>query len=113
MDEYPKMLYSAGGVEEIHDGLFTTCIVANADEEAAALADGFFLTTTAATEGRAALIAANAKAIEAEAAEALADATNPPTREELEQMAGKLGIPYSARVSDKKLRALIEAAAQE
>ncbi len=49
-NEYPKMLYKEGGVEEIHGGHFNTLSVQDPDEESAALSDGWFLTTDEARE---------------------------------------------------------------
>lgn len=44
MSEFPKMLYKAGGSEEIWGLRLTTTIVADEAEQTAALADGFYLT---------------------------------------------------------------------
>ena len=46
MNEYPKMLYKYPGSEEMHGGRFATLIVQDADEQDAAVADGWALTTT-------------------------------------------------------------------
>lgn len=43
--EFPRMIYRAGGAEEIHGGHFSTQIVHDSDELDAALADGWHLTT--------------------------------------------------------------------
>jgi len=37
----------------------------------------------------------------------MADATKPPTREEMEHMATALGLPFDGRTGDKKLAAMI------
>ena len=94
------MLYKAPGQHDIHGGKFDYKIVPD-EQIDDALADGWHLTTPEAKQ-----------ALEAEAAKALSDDTKPPTRDELEQMATKLGIAFSARTSGKRLRAQIEAATQ-
>jgi hypothetical protein len=112
------MLYKYPGATELHGGRFDYIIVdADADGAlAAALADGWKLTTPEAKAAHDEAVAAAAAAREAEAeaaaAKALADDTKPPTRAELEQMATSLGLPFDGRTSDKKLAKLIEAAAQ-
>lgn len=50
MDIYPKMLYKHPGREELHGSHFDTLIVADGDEQDAALVDGWKLTTTEAKE---------------------------------------------------------------
>lgn len=50
MNDFPRMIYKAGGTEEIHGGRFSTLIVHDADELAAALAGGWSLTTPEALE---------------------------------------------------------------
>lgn len=109
------MLYKFPGPHPIHGGHFDYKIVPD-DQIAQAEADGWNLTTPGAKQDfedaqAAALAAAELKA-EEEAKAALSDATKPPTRDELEQMATKLGLPFSSRVSDKKLAAMVAAAAQ-
>jgi len=109
MDEFPRMLYRAPGAEPIHGSMLATLIVPDADAQAAALADGWSLTTDEAKQIYAdAQAAAAAKA----AADALAAVTNPdapPTRAELEQKAAELGLKFDGRTSDRKLRDLIAA----
>lgn len=95
MNDFPRMLYRAGGDEAIHGGQFTTLIVHDAVELDAALAGGWFMTTTEA------------------AAPAPADDDTAPTRAELEQKATELGIEFSARIGDAKLAERIEAAIKE
>lgn len=113
MDLFPMMLYKAGGHEQIHGGNFSWLIVNDADEHASALADGWCETTPDALDAqqvqkeRAAREAATAAAKLAE--QSAPDSSKPPNREELEQKATELGIEFSARVSDKKLRDLIAA----
>lgn len=89
MDEFPCMLFKAGGIEEMHGGKFTTRIVKDQAELDEALAEGWKMTTT-----------------EAKAAQVVIDA--PPTRAELEQKATELGIEFDGRTSEKKLAFLIE-----
>lgn len=101
MDLHPKMLYKAGGSEELHGGKFATLIVADADAEAAAVADGWAPTTTEA-------LAAEAEAKDRAERQAAGKA---PTRAELEEQAAKLGIPFGPKVSDRKLAALVAEAA--
>lgn len=103
-NEFPQMLYRAPGPLPIHGGMFDTLIVNDETERADALAAGWFATTPEAGE------AAAEAASEVEASKAAStDSTKPPTREELEQKAAELGIPFSARVSDKKLAEAIAA----
>lgn len=99
-NQFPQMLYKAGGREQIHGGLFTTHIVHSAEELQQALVDGWGESTDDALDARLA---------EQERAAKLAQDTMPATREELEQKAAELGIPFSARVSDKRLGEAIAA----
>jgi hypothetical protein len=103
MDLYPRMLYRQPGGEELHGGRFATLVVANEADEAAALADGWSLTSDEAKAAREASLNA-----ELQAQQAAADVA-PPTRAELEQKASELGIKFDGRTSDKKLRDLIAA----
>lgn len=91
MNDFPRMIYRAGGTEEIHGGRFSTLIVHDDAELDAALADGWHLST-----GEAA-----APAPAAPAAEVPDDA--PPSRAELEAKATELGIEFSPRIGDAKL----------
>jgi len=97
-DQFPKMLYKAGGAEELHGGNFHTFIAQDEQDEAAALADGWHLTTP--------------EAVEASKPQAVADETSdePPTRDELEQKAKELGIEFDGRTGDKTLAKKIAAA---
>ena len=100
MDEFPKMLYKAGGPEPIHGGYFSTCAVQDQAEQAAAMADGWCETTPDALQAQ------------AEAAAKLAaarDDLKPTTREELETKATELGIAFKPQTSDKKLGEAIAA----
>ena len=54
MDTYPRMLYRQPGTEPMHGGLFATLIVGSEEEETAAAAQGWHLTTTEAAEALAA-----------------------------------------------------------
>jgi hypothetical protein len=44
-NDFPRMVYRAGGTEEIHGGSFATLIVDDQDALDAALADGWHMTT--------------------------------------------------------------------
>lgn len=105
-NQFPQMLYKAGGPEQIHGGNFSTLIVEDSEQFDAALADRWAERTDSAVELRDQAIAASKVAV---ASESTADSNKAPTREELEQKATQLGIEFSARVSDKKLRDLIAA----
>lgn len=96
-DEFPKMLYKAGGSEELHGGNFHTFIAQDEQDEAAALADGWHLTTPDAVA-----------AVSKSAAEVDDDA--PPTRAEMEAKATELGIKFDGRTTDAKLGEKIAAA---
>ena len=101
MNDFPRMLYKAGGKELIHGGQFATLIVHDTDEQDTALASGWAMTTPEALE------AAKPKA-----------ATVPPdnapaTRDELERKATELQIKFDGRTSDKKLADLIAATLEE
>lgn len=116
MNEFPRMLYRAPGAALIDGLYFDTLIVQDQDDQDAALSAGWSLTTPEALQAKAereaAAAAAQEQSAEAAASQALADDTRPPSREELEQMATQLGLPFSARVSDKKLAAMVKAAAE-
>lgn len=98
MDQFPKMLYKSGGSEELHGGNFHTFIAQDEQDEAAALADGWHLSTPEA-------VASVSKAATPEV-----DDEAPPTREELEAKATELGIEFDGRTSNKKLGEKIAAA---
>ena len=112
-NEFPRMLYKAGGPVHTNDGAFSTLIAADQAEQDSALADGWSVTMPEALAIKATSEQSAADALDAEVSKAVSDDTKPPTREELEQMATKLGLPFSARVSDKKLAALIKAATEQ
>jgi hypothetical protein len=110
MDEYPRMLYRVApagpGAEPAHGGHFATLTVHDFDALAAAINDGWHITTTDAVE-------ADAHAKAAADASVLADISDdnaPPTRAELQQQADKMGIKVDGRWSDRKLRDVIAAA---
>lgn len=94
MNQFPQMIYKAGGTEEIHGGKFSALIVQDADELAAALAGGWALTTDEARDAGSETPSDNAA----------------PTRDELEQKARELGIEFSPRLGDAKLAERIDAA---
>ena len=96
-DEFPKMLFKAGGSEELHGGNFHTFIAQDEQDEAAALADGWHLIMPEA-------VAAVSKSAAPEDDEA------PPTRAELEAKATELGIKFDGRTTDAKLGEKIAAA---
>ncbi|WP_323141288.1 hypothetical protein [Massilia phyllosphaerae] len=98
-NEFPRMVYQAGGTEEIHGGRFATRVAHDAEELDAALADGWHLTTDEARAPK-----------EEVAPPAPADDTAPPTRAELEAKATELSIEFSPRIGDAKLFERIEAA---
>lgn len=102
MEEFPRMLYRAPGTEAMHGGMFATLIVADAEAQDAAIAEGWALTTTE----------AKAAQVEREAPKATAEDA-PPTRAELEQKATELGLKFDGRTSDKKLRDLIAATLED
>jgi hypothetical protein len=103
MSDFPRMVYRAGGKEEMHGGHFDYLIAEDAEELASMLADGWHLTTD---EARAALT----PAASTDAAGVQPDENAPPTRAELEQKANELGVEFSPRLGDVKLAERIEAA---
>jgi hypothetical protein len=103
------MVFKSPGPHRIHGADVEYKVVDDSEVEGL-LSDGWSMTAVEAGQARAAREAAQEAAEEAQTAQALHDDNKPPTREELEQMAAKYGLPFSARVSDKKLRALVEAA---
>lgn len=103
--EYPKMLYQAGGSEEIHGGKFDTKIVHDRDEEDAALADGWHLATSEANEAAKAAVVGGGASSAGEKPEADDDA--PPTRDELKAKAAELGLKYPGFTTDAKLAELV------
>lgn len=109
-NEFPRMVYQAGGNEEIHGGRFATNIVNDQDELDAALAGGWHLTTTEAKAAAEKPADVGATGTGAGAADDDKDDNAPPTREELEAKAAELGIEFSPNIGDKKLGERIAAA---
>ena len=105
MNEYPRMLYRAGGAEEIHGGRFATLIVHGDDELAAALAEGWSMTTP---EAKAAAAKPAPDASTATATN-LPDDNEPPTRDEMKRKADELGLTYPGNISNANLATMIEA----
>lgn len=103
-NSYPQMIYQAGGTEQHHGGNFATRIVHDDDELAAALADGWSLTTGEALDAVKVPVLAPAAAVVVPADDA------PPTRAELEAKATELGLDFSPRIGDVKLAERIAAA---
>lgn len=97
MSDFPRMLYQADGPHEIHGGLFDYRIVTDEDELSAALVDGWHMTTDEARAPKPVVTMLDA----------------PPTRAELEQKAGELGIAFDGRTTDAKLSAKIAAFVKE
>lgn len=94
MDQFPQMLYRAGGPEQLHGGNFATLTVDSAEALEAALADGWHESTPAALKAM-------------EPAEPVEPAA--PSRAEMEQKATELGIKFDGRWGDKKLADAIAA----
>lgn len=99
MNDFPRMLYQAGGTEEIHGGRFSTLIVHDAAELDAALASCWFMTTP---EAKA--------AAEEAAANPVPDDSASPTRVELKQHATNLGLTFAPNIPTDKLASMIDAA---
>jgi len=109
MNDFPRMLYCAGGAEEIHGGRFATLVVHDVDELDAALASGWFMTTPEAK-------AAAEKPVSSApttAATTIPDDNAQPTRDELKRKADELGLTYAGNISNANLAALVEAALAE
>ena len=104
MNEFPRMLYKAGGLVEIDRSRFDTLIVADVDELDAAQAEGWALTPGEAKE--------SADAAKAEPKADPADAT-PMTRDEMKAKADALGLTYAHNISNVKLAELLDAAQAE
>lgn len=93
--EFPRLVYKDGGPHQRKGGTFDYRQVCDEQQMDAALDDGWHGSLPAALE-------ANEKPTATPAARAL-DNSRRPTREELEQKATELGIPFGPRVSDRKL----------
>ena len=98
MNDFPRMIYKAGGPEQIHGGRFHTLIVHDADEMDAALSAGWSMTTPEAVD------AAKPQT------EAIPDDDSAPTRAELKRKADELGLQYPANIPTERLAAMVEAA---
>jgi hypothetical protein len=109
------MVFKSPGPDRIH-GFDVQYKVVDESQVDGYMAQGWHGSAIAAGEAHVAELAAaaeaEAKAKEDQAATELADASKPPTREELEAMAKKLGIPFRGSTSDRKLRAMIDAAVE-
>jgi len=92
--QFPTLVYKCPGAHQRPGGTYAYQGVQDADEHAAALADGWFVTLPEAIEGVAPVVAPAAPASAPNA---------PPTRAELEQKAAELGIKFDGRWGDKKL----------
>jgi hypothetical protein len=139
MSEFPKAMYKAPGVEDIHGFKLDYRTVSDEQEQDGALAEGWFLTSqeahdaycdsrcgstdaqeTVATNGTSStpeLLLSLAEAADSAPAsddaattdEDAGAADEPPTRDEMERKAKELGIKFDGRTTDKKLSAAIEA----
>lgn len=122
-NDYPRMLYKFPGNEPMHGGLFATKIVADEDEQDAALADGWNLSTPEAKEAHAKAQKPAAVEVKQEAAQEPIQtaAAAPPAAEdhgaehaaertELKAKAAALGLVYPRNVTNEKLAELIAAA---
>lgn len=96
MNDFPKMMYRAGGSEQIHGSNFATHIVNDADEEEAALADGWHLTTP------------DAKAADKPDEGSTLTPIGAPTRDEMKRKATDLGLEFKHNISNAALAELIE-----
>jgi hypothetical protein len=106
-NDFPRMVYKAGGTEEIHGGKFSTHIVHDAAQLDAALAGGWSKTTAEALD------AAKPKASTGTGGDAgggKPDDNAPPTRDELKQKADELKLTYPGNISNAKLAEMIDAA---
>lgn len=95
----PTMVLKYPGPHQLQDGCYDWKIV-DAEDVAAALAEGWFLTKEEAKAG-------------AEAPKVEPVSPAPPTRAELEQKATELGLKFDGRTSDKKLGDLIAATLED
>lgn len=102
MNEFPRMIYKAGGIYEINGGMLDYMIVENAGELDTAMADGWALTPEDAIIPPAIVVLDSV----------ISPDDAPPTRAELEAKATELGIAFDGRTSDSKLASKINAALQ-
>lgn len=97
--EFPRLVFKVPGPMVRAGGTYAHRAVEDADDLAEAIDDGWAESipdAIADADRRAAALIANPEAA-------------PPTRAELEQKAGQLGIAFDARISDKRLAKLIDA----
>ncbi len=94
------MVFKVPGKHVRPNGTYDFTGVSNAEELAAKLKEGWFLTLAEAIEPKKETFVATTET----------DDTAPPTRQELEQKATELGIKFDGRFSDKKISQLIEEA---
>lgn len=103
-NEFPRMLYRAGGTEEIHGGKFSTLTVRDAGEQADALTKGWHLTTPEAVD-------AEKDAVKAAGSGSTGDTSTadnaPPTRDEMKAKATEMGLEFAGNISNANLAALI------
>jgi len=93
--EFPTLVYKCPGNHQRPGGTYAYKGVEDAAQHEDALAGGWFATLPEAIEGK--------------PTPPDEPATNAaPTRAELEQKAGELGIKFDGRIGDKKLQALID-----
>lgn len=104
MNQFPRMLYKHGGPEQIHGGQFHTLVAQDQDQQDAALAKGWHLTTPDAVEAVKGTTAGGT----GQTGDQQDDA--PPTREEMKAKAAELGLAYPHNISNVKLAELIDAA---
>jgi len=107
MEDFPQALYRQPGRDVQTDSGWCAYKTAdNAEDLAAALADGWHATSPAAADAFAASLLPAAPP-------PIPDDTAPPTRSELERKAEELGIKVDGRWSDKKLSDTITAALED
>lgn len=107
MNEFPRMVYKAGGPEEIHGGHFSTLIVESDDELDDALAKGWRLTTV---EAKVTELPerSSATGTTGEGSGSAGGDNAPPTRDELKQKATELGLTFAGNISTDNLAALVD-----
>jgi hypothetical protein len=91
MTDFPTLVYKDKGPHQRPGGTYDYKAVNDADQFAAALADGWFATLAEVLNPIA----------------TVADDNAPATREELEAKATELGLKFDGRTGDKKLGAMI------
>lgn len=96
--EFPRLVYKDGGPHQRMGGTFDYVCVEDEAQHAERLADGWFDTV-----GEAIAAPAVPKAPPD-------DDTKPPTRAEIEQKLGELGVTFDKRLGTAKLTTLLDAA---